>query len=201
MTGTTGTGEFAPFVQPQIWLGFQDKQDNANPISNLALELDIYMVLDESLLSFDDLKQSLQDIGDFGFGRDASIGLGKFTITQTTADWEVPAITDPANAWLTLAPCAPQGQAWNSEQCYYKPFTRFVRHGDIAANYKNPFKKPVLLVDTAAILTPKDFKHNAFFCGQGISGISEAIKETVHQGYAPVIGIHLHEENKEHHHA
>ena len=48
-------------------------------------------------------------------------------------------------------------------------------------------------MDTAAILTPKDFKHNAFFCGQGISGISnaDAIPTTVHQGYAPVIGIHL----------
>ena len=54
------------------------------------------------------------DIGDFGFGKDASIGLGKFEIEDFQTN-PLPA-QDNANACLTLAPCAPQGQGFDTQR-------------------------------------------------------------------------------------
>lgn len=182
LTGTTGTGDFAPYGQPQLWL------ENGTTYA-------IYLLLDETRLSLADFTQALQDISLIGFGRDASIGLGKFDMVGDASDWDIPTV-ESANAWLTLAPCAPQGQpqgAWQQERCYYKPFTRFGRHGDVAATGVNPFKKPILLADTAALLMPVNQSLVVIqgFCGQGLTGMSSAMSETVHQGYAPVVPVCL----------
>jgi CRISPR-associated protein Csm4 len=51
----------------------------------------------------------------------------------------------------------------------------------------------VLLADSAAGLTPASYEPRAL-TGQGLGGngsLSRALPETVHQGYAPVIGVHL----------
>ena len=64
-TGTTGTGMFAPYTMGQTWL---------HPDSLL----DLVVVLDESRLSVAQLQAALAYIGQHGYGRDASIGLGKF---------------------------------------------------------------------------------------------------------------------------
>jgi CRISPR-associated protein Csm4 len=181
-TGTTGE-DFAPYSVERQWYG----EETA---------LDIHIVLDEARLPAADLEQALADIGELGFGRDAGIGLGRFQV-----DAFEPATLPTqsvANAWLTLAPCAPQGLAWNAERCFYTVFTRFGRHGDIGVHQGNPFKTPVLLADTGAVLSPAQHR-GALFTGQGLGGIgadgegilSKAIPETVHQGYAPVVGVRL----------
>jgi len=181
-TGTTGDG-FAPYSMGRQWY-------------DVKTALDIHIVLDDTRLPAADLERALRDIGELGFGRDAGIGLGRFQVDafQPAA---LPTQAD-ANAWLTLAPCAPQGLAWDAKRCFYTVFTRFGRHGDIGVHLHNPFKAPVLLANTAAVLTPAHY-HDAPFAGQGLGGIgadgagilSKAIPETVHQGYAPVIGIRL----------
>ena len=181
-TGTTGKG-FAPYSMGRQWYG----KDAA---------LDIHIVLDESRLSIADLEQALRDIGELGFGRDAGIGLGRYRVDAFEPAF-LPSQPD-ANAWLTLAPCAPQGLAWDAGRCFYTVFTRFGRHGDIGVHRGNPFKAPVLLANTGAVLAPKSYD-NLPFTGQGLGGIgadgegilSKAIPETVHQGYAPVVGISL----------
>ncbi len=59
----------------------------------------------EQRITQDEAKQALADIGELGFGRDASIGLGRFTVEELApTDW--PARLD-ADAWVTLAPCVP----------------------------------------------------------------------------------------------
>lgn len=182
MTGTTGLGEFAPYAMPRIW-------------QHPSLQLDIYVVLDESRLGQSELKDLFTDIGFSGYGRDASIGLGKFEVTGfEQCDW--PAQKN-ANAFMTLAPCAPQGQGFDPARSWYQPFTRFGRHGDMAVHSGKPFKTPVLLADTGAVLTPAHFDPQARFTGQGLGGdgsLSNAIQSTVHQGYAPVLAIRLEEE-------
>jgi CRISPR-associated protein Csm4 len=98
-----------------------------------------------------------------------------------------------ANTWLTLGPCAPQGLDLDPQRSFYQVFTRFGRHGDMAVHTGRPFKTPVLLAQTAAVLVPKQYQQR-FFVGAGLGGdgsISKAIPETVHQGYAPVVGIRL----------
>ena len=179
MTGTTGTGEFAPYVMPQ--LRFAD-----------GLTFDLYLAHDERL-EIEEIRQLLVDVGLSGYGRDASIGLGKFEVNDTQ-ETQWPAQSN-ANAWYTLAPSAPQGMKLRSDNCWYQPFTRFGRHGDIAVHGGQPFKTPLLLADTAAILTPVEYSDRAFV-GQGLGGdgrLSKAISQTVHQGYAPVLPVSLEE--------
>lgn len=176
-TGTTGEG-FAPYTATRHWY---DK----------GSLLDIHVVLDETKLSPAELELALRDIGELGFGRDASVGLGRFTV-DAFSKTELPSQSE-ANAWLTLAPCAPQGLVWSEARCFYTVFTRFGRHGDIGVHHGNPFKSPVLLANTGAVLTPTQFR-STFFIGQGLGGaglLSKAIPETVHQGYAPVLSIRL----------
>jgi CRISPR-associated protein Csm4 len=153
--------------------------------------LDLWLIHDPARIGRDDIAALLKDVGAFGFGRDASIGLGKFEVVAVDAA-ELPA-QPGANAWLTLAPCAPQGLAWRPERCFYQPFTRFGRHGDLAVQSGRPFKNPVLLAQTGALLAPQDFASRSF-TGQGLGGdgvLSKAIAATVHQGYAPVVAVAL----------
>ena len=179
-TNTTGEGGFAPYSVEQEWF-VQD------------LRWSIYVILDTDRLSFKDCQQCLDDIGLFGFGKDASIGLGKFIINDFQ-EYALPSQAN-ANACLTLAPSAPQGLGFDSQHSYYQLFTRFGRHGDIAVHQEGkPFKNPVLLAQTAAVFSTPPPKSG--FIGQGIGGngeLSKTIKTTIHQGYAPVLAINFNE--------
>jgi CRISPR-associated protein Csm4 len=53
------------------------------------------------------------------------------------------------------------------------------------------FKNPVLMAGTGAILTPQETNRLQGFTGQGITGVSQTITQTVHQGYAPVYPVCL----------
>ncbi|BCX88937.1 CRISPR-associated protein Csm4 [Methylomarinovum tepidoasis] len=179
LTGTTASGEFAPYAMTQYW-------------HCRGMKLAVYLAHDPGRIAVDDLTTLLRDIGQTGFGRDASIGLGKFEVDAVDGSpWPA---QEHANAWLTLAPCAPQGLEWNPSGCWYQPFTRFGRHGDAAVHSGRPFKTPVLLADTGAVLTPLHFDSGRCFTGRGLGGdggLSKAIPQTVHQGYAPVLAIRL----------
>ena len=171
-TNTTGEGQFAPYSTEQTWFG-------------TAQKFDLYIVLDEVRFSLEELQQVLNDVGSFGFGRDASIGLGKFQCINPQA---VNFLQQNANCYLTLANCAPQNLGLNKEYCYYQITTRFGRHGDIQALSSTPFKKPIILAKPAAIFTPEKYEPRLFL-GNGLSGISHAQPNAVHQGYAPVLNL------------
>jgi CRISPR-associated protein Csm4 len=177
---TTYGSEFAPYSLPQYWYAS-------------GLLLDIWLWYDPERLDMDQLTQFMADIGNFGFGRDASIGLGKYKLEAINQ--KGPPQQQAPNAVITLAPCAPQGMGLNTEHCYYEPFTRFGRHGDRAVLSGKPFKNPILMANTGAILSGPTVHSKGYF-GQGLGGagkLSNAIPETVHQGYAPCIDIHLKE--------
>lgn len=179
-THTTGEGGFAPYSIEQEWF-----------LTSTAWA--IYLLLDTERLSQKDCRECLEDIGNIGFGRDASIGLGKFLVTgfaETTLPGQA-----GANACLTLAPCAPQGLGFDGKNSFYQLFTRFGRHGDIAVHQEGkPFKNPVLLAQTAAVFSAQPSASG--FIGQGIGAngkLSKTLFATVHQGYAPSVAIHLQE--------
>ena len=179
LTGTTGEGMFAPYSQSQTWY----------PVN---ARLDIYLLLDETRLPLSDVQTLLSDTGAFGYGRDASIGLGKFECVEWV-EWRFSA-SEAADACLTLSPCAPQGLGLDAKRSYYNVFTRFGRHGDVGVHRQHgPFKAPVLLADTAAVFSPIPVGQN--YIGQGLGGteqpLSKTIPATVHQGYAPYIPINL----------
>jgi CRISPR-associated protein Csm4 len=133
------------------------------------------------------VRQVLIDVGQQGFGKEASSGLGKYSLGEFS-EWQ-PSLSENPDAWYTLAPCAPQGMDWQNEHCYYQPFVRFGRHGDRAVHSGKPFKNPVLLAQSGAILTPKNGIGDQLFVGQGLGSVSKAIEGTVHQGYAPVLPV------------
>lgn len=174
-TQTTGNGQFSPYSTTEIWYRPQT-------------ELDLYIVIDETKIEVEELKCCLENIGKFGFGRDASIGLGKFSLSKVS-EFSPPS-ADPCNAYLTLANCAPHNMGFDPERSYYQITTRFGRHGDIQALYQNPFKKPILLAKTAAVFTPLQWQTRQFI-GNGLGDISYSQPKAVHQGYAPVIPIYL----------
>lgn len=185
-TGTTGE-QFVPYTMPQHWYGRLRKENGNGQF--VTGHLDLYLVLDETRLSAEDVNTALSDIGELGFGRDAGIGLGRFTV-DVVEEVSLPAQRD-ANAWMTLAPCAPQGLSWQADRCFYQVFTRFGRHGDAAVHRGNPFKTPVLLAAAGAVLSPTTFEPRLFI-GQGLGGdgsLSKAVPQTVQQGYAPVIAV------------
>ena len=195
-TNTTGEG-FAPYSMTRHWYGKQAASSTQDAFYSHQAPLDLYIVLDEARLPVADLKQAMQDIGELGFGRDAGIGLGRYSVDALDPA-ELPAQAD-ANAWMTLAPSAPQGMPWQTHRCFYTVFTRFGRHGDIGVHLGNPFKAPVMLANTGAVLTPRLFNDKAdgegrLFTGQGLGAngsLSKSIPGTVHQGYAPVLQIKL----------
>lgn len=192
-TGTTGKGSFAPYAMPQLWHG--KKVVSPREIPQMP-RLDLYVVLDDARIEADELKVLIEDVGAIGFGRDASIGLGKFRLDDFMA-FQAPEHSQ-ANAWLTLAPSAPQGLDWDDSRSFYNVFTRFGRHGDIAVHTGKPFKTPVLLAQTGAVLAPRRYDSRPF-TGRGLGGdgsLSKSISETVHQGYAPVLGVRLPESDK-----
>ncbi len=179
LTGTTGEGAFAPYTMPQTFHAPGQR-------------IDIYFVLDEARVSAEEAGRLLQAVGASGFGRDASIGLGKFSVEQI----EPASFTAPvnANAFWTLAPCVPQGQGLDGAKSYWRVLTRFGRHGNAHALAGNPFKTPVLMATAGAVFTPYGDFAPRLFVGQGLGvdgKLSKAEPATVHQGYAPVLPIAL----------
>ena len=178
MTGTTGTGPFAPRQVEQI------------VFARDAL-LECYATLDEARLPAQELRRAAEDIGCTGYGRDASSGLGKFDVVALE-DHTWPN-AGSAHA-ITLAPCSPEPAALDGEDCYYQPVTRFGRHGGTAVltGPAGPFKRPILMMRTAAFLTFREAAPRGHH-GKGLGGVAQPISgvipETVHQGYAPLVPV------------
>jgi CRISPR-associated protein Csm4 len=176
-TGTTGEGQFAPRQVDRSFFGAKAR-------------IDVYAVIDERL-SPDTLRQLLADVGSHGYGRDATTGLGKFEVERAV---EASRPQRASHHWLTLAPCQPNLEELVADGCYYTPVTRFGRHGNIAAVTSQPFKRPLLMIATGALLKSREPALWVFHgCGLGGSGnpVSSVIPDTVHQGYAPVVPLRL----------
>lgn len=176
-TSTTGNG-FAPYAVEQQW-----PEDGAR--------LDIHLLFNSEKIDRETIISAVIDMGSFGFGKDAAIGAGKFTISSISDD--IMQKQPDANAMLTLAPSAPQMQGFDNDKSFYTLFHRFGRHGGWAVQTGKVYKNPLLLADSGAVF----YCHNSserVFAGQGIGGngkLSKAIPETVHQGYAPVIPVKI----------
>lgn len=174
LTGTTGEGIFTPRSQRRLW-----------PHPELRLEL--YLLFDSERIGLEELEEALRHVGQFGYGPGASIGLGKFEVEEIK-EGDLPS-QEEDNAYLTLAPCDLSGM--DLDYAFYQTFVRFGRHGDLFSQAaSHPFKKPLLLAETAAVLKPKDFSPRPFV-GRGLSGLSPLEPNTVHQGYAPALPIRL----------
>lgn len=177
LTGSTGEGAFAPYTTPLTYYGQGQR-------------IDVYVLLDEERISAEETKALFAAIGESGFGRDASVGLGKFLIRQVEPASLAPPLD--ANAFWTLGPCAPQAGEFDGARSFWRVQTRFGRHGNAHALAGNPFKTPVMMATAGAVFATIGSFASRPFIGQGLGGgarLSKVEPATVHQGYAPVLPI------------
>jgi len=169
LTMTTGTGPFAPF-----------SHENLHFLPGLRLV--ILAGVEEDALDAEQLKRGVERIGMWGFGRDASTGLGRFRV-ESLEEIIWPEITANHEACYTLAPCVPQKGTMC--KCLAVPFTRFGRHGASLATSNRPYKNPVVMADEGALLYPSQaLKTGKPYVGTGLTGLSKADTRTISQGYS-----------------
>ena len=120
-------------------------------------------------------------MGEFGFGKDASIGKGRFLfegIEECHVD-----NNKPYNAVYTLGNCVLEGLKCGN--MYYDVCTRFGKHG---GGERRPFKNPVVMAKQGALLFMRDIDKP--YIGKAIKGLSYDEK-TVHQGYSLYIPVEV----------
>ncbi|SPD73000.1 CRISPR subtype III-A/MTUBE-associated RAMP protein Csm4 [uncultured Desulfobacterium sp.] len=175
MTQTTGTGMFAPYEKENLYYYPET-------------ELVIFVLIEESATDISRVARGLERIGNWGFGRDASTGLGRFDLGERD-ELTIPSCND-LNACYVLSPCVPEKDAFT--EAFFTPFVRFGKHGDRLATFGNPFKNPVIMADEGAVFIPKDkAQFNKPYIGQAITHVSKAMSKTVVQGYAPYLPLKL----------
>lgn len=158
--------KFTPFIEDENYISKQD----------------IYFLLDEHQLSLEDLKQAFENMALFGYGKNASIGKGRFILKICR---KVEVKYENKKSFMTLAPSI-LPSCEDLELCFYEPFTRFGKHGGELAN-QHPFKNPLLLADSKAVLHfKKDYEKQ--YIGKAIKNYSSN-KGTVHQAYSIIIPI------------
>ena len=168
LTFTTDEGDFAPYSMSEY----------------MTVPQDVYFLLDTDKMNLDELKDAFSLVGKMGYGKKASIGKGRFEVGEFC---EIESFfNENSNAFMTLGPSSLE----NFSEIYYEPFTRFGKHGASLASDK-PFKSPVLLAQSGALIVPNDDEktkiQKAAYIGKGIKGHSSH-EESVQQGYAIVVG-------------
>lgn len=150
--------------------------------------LEIYVLIDESKIKVSEVEAVINQIGLYGYGKRASAGGGKFTILNSLTKVD-DLVKHSGTKFMALAPCVLRDDTLYTSECFYKVFVRFGRHGGSLATASNPFKRPVIMMDTNAVLTFKGDKTSSLFVGSGLKGTSLVDDRTVFQAYAPIIPI------------
>ena len=177
LTMTTGEGMFAPFTETAFFYYPE-------------IELAVFVLLDEEATDIKRVCVAMENIGKFGFGRDASTGCGRFGLTEPAKELPLP-FADSCDACYALAPTVPEKGVFCDH--YFTPFVRFGKHGDTLATSETPFKNPVLMADEGAVFVPKS--NDVFqkpYIGSAVLNTSKIKEHTVvHQGYAPYLPFRL----------
>ncbi len=168
-TGGTGEEGFSPYPVSEIWF-FPE------------IALSIYVLYHEEAFELKDLVSAFSIMGQIGFGKDSSVGMGRFEVIKAQ-ELPLPEFKD-YEKFLALSPFVPSEK--DPEEIYFEPFTRFGRHGGPLASSSNPFKNPVLMADEGGVIKGRLERP---FVGKGLTGLSKVLKETIAQGYALVIPI------------
>lgn len=168
MTMTTGQGMFAPFTEMASFY---------YPETELA----VFVLIDEEATDIARVCTAFERIGQFGFGKDASTGWGRFEMAEHV-EILLPRVDSP-NAGYVLSPVVPEKNIFSD--LYFSPFVRFGRHGDILARSGNPFKNPTIMADEGAVfVTNKQEVFEKPYIGRAVFNCSKSMEKTVHQGYS-----------------
>ncbi len=140
---------------------------------------DIYFLLGD-YFKLEDLEQCLEFVSKSGYGKDSTIGKGRFEFTSL----EKISSIDISNTYMSLSPFVPCNLQY--KEIYYEPFTRFGKSGANRA-FKKPFKKPIIFADYGAVVK-FDKKIDIKYVGKAVVNIS-TYEDIVHQGYSIVLPI------------
>ncbi len=142
---------------------------------------EVYCLIDEACFSLEELQQAFELMGTYGFGKESSIGKGRYSISV----FEAASLQNEGRTFMTLGPAVLVGGDFKA--CWYDTFVRFGKHGAARA-HTNAFKRPLLMADCAAVVQ-YDASRQIDFIGKAVKGVSPAYPDTVHQGYAIVTAI------------
>ncbi len=173
ITMTTGKKRFAPYNTENLWYV-------------PWIELVLFVAFYNEACSIEQIVEGIIRIGKQGFGRDSSVGLGRFSVSKTKrVKW--PKIH---RTLITLGPCVPDSDRYN--QYFFNPFIRFGRHGASLACSRNPFKTPIVMADEGAVFMIKeDVEIDRPFIGRAIKNISKVQDTAVAQGYSLVLPLRM----------
>lgn len=92
-------------------------------------------------------------VGEMGYGADASTGCGRFMVDFSTSDanHNLFELSD-ANGWMSLSRHLPPKNV-DLDRSFWKLETHYGRLGGAFAVSRNPFKKPIMLVDRGSVWT------------------------------------------------
>lgn len=107
---------------------------------------DVYV---DTELEADQLQRLFTKVGEFGFGRDASIGRGKFTAEVGPAPKDLFAGKGTRRMSLSHGSLTS-----NMERVRYRLRTHYGKVGSFFASSGNPFKHPITLLQPGATFTP-----------------------------------------------
>ncbi len=176
LTGTTGTGPFAPFSEAVHFFA-----PNA--------ELAVFVLVDPEATDIERVRLGLERIGQMGFGKNGSTGLGRFRLGGFCEELPIPAGQD-CNACYALAPVVPEKGV--HQKVYSRPFVRFGKHGDRLARSPHPFKNPVIMADEGAVIVPgREEALRKPYIGTAVLRTSKALSGAMMQGYAPYLPMKL----------
>ncbi len=103
---------------------------------------DIYLKYDSSLIERDEILRTMDAMGSLGFGKDVSVGKGKFEIVEVEEDPEILEDLPGANSFISLSHGIPDDSIKDG---FFKIKTKFPKHGGYLAVQANPFKNPLIL--------------------------------------------------------
>jgi len=157
-------------------------------------EFEIY--LKTNYFNKDDLRRIFEFISMGGFGKDKSIGKGrfKFSIIEGTDLKD----SDNPNGFMTLSSYIPHSEA--PTKGYYEILLKYGKlGGDFAMGSaevdNNPFKKPLIMFRAGSTFYDSDYDKSKIY-GSLLKDVHKNPKIR-HYGYAFPLGINMEEENNE----
>lgn len=168
---TTGEDNFAPYGYSEI---------------NFTKELWMFILVDTKIK--DKILETIQEIGRFGFGKEANLGKGRFSFTLFKNP-KNPIKDMKSNYHMSISPTILQNiKKKYEEEVFYDTYTKFGKFG-LDRSFKNAFKKPVIMADSGAVF--KGTLNKKYFGSSINSGFDK--KDSFLQGYSIAIPIKIKE--------
>jgi len=142
----------------------------------------IFVLVDDKIEGL--IIDTIQEIGKFGFSKDANIGKGRFDVE--VVDEKINFNID-SHFYMSISPTILNDE--NIEDIWYEPFTRFGKFG-LDRAFNNAFKKPILMANSSAVVK---MKNNKKYFGNSINN-GFGNKRSFLQGYSIAIPINFKDE-------